>query len=111
MANNEFTLKRGATGAKIEATLSDTAGAFNLSGGAVTITVAKQGQTPVIDDAACDIVTAADGTIKYEFDETTANIAAGEYNVEFKATISGEVYIFPTDKRRPYGKLIVKESL
>ena len=108
----EFTLKRGATGAVMEVTLTDENGAFDLTGFAsVTLTAKKGTDSPVINAVACTVVTPASGLISFAF-TSSASIAAGEYDMEFKAIDgSGKIYIFPSDPDAPYGRLIVKEAL
>lgn len=109
--SNITNLKRGASGTVLTATLSDEDGAFNLTGMTVAIYVFQGSATPVINGAACTVVTAAEGTISFAFDATTSDLTPGEYRIEFVATDgSGKKYIFPSDRTRPYGRLIVKDS-
>ena len=93
-------------------TLTDENGAFDLTGfSTVTLTAKRGSDSPVINAASCSIVTPASGIISFAF-TNSASIAAGEYDMEFKATDgTGKVYIFPSDPEAPYGRLIVKEAL
>ena len=114
--NNEYVLKRGEVGTLLSFTLSDVNGAVNLNGWTVVVTAKKGSATPVIDEAACVLLpnqsTTDKGKGTYEFDSTTANIPAGTYNLEFKATNpSGDVYYFPKTHKEPYALLYVVEPL
>lgn len=93
-------------------TLLDENGAFDLTGfSTVTLTAKRGSDSPVINAASCSIVTPASGIISFAF-TNSASIAAGEYDMEFKATDgTGKIYIFPSDPEAPYGRLIVKEAL
>lgn len=112
-----YVLKKGATGAVLTATLKDEDdAAVDLSGyGGVTVSLRKQNTSddPVVDGAVCTVVTAASGIISYSFDGSAIHDAdAGRYDIEFKATDgNGDIHIFPTNKRYPYGELILQDSL
>lgn len=114
--NYEYILKRGEVGSTLQATLSDENGAVNLTGWTVTVTARKGIDTPVIDEGSCTLAanqtTTGKGKVSYEFTATTANIAAGTYDLEFKGTNSdGDVHYFPKSKDKPYATLTVIESL
>ncbi len=113
--NNTFTLKRGEVGAVMEFTLSDEDGTVNLSGKTVTLNVKKR-TTLIIDDVPCVIdpdQTANKGKGTYTFDATTAVIAKGEYNAEFKVVSGSNVSFFPKNKadERTYFKIEIQEPL
>lgn len=114
--NREYILKRGEEGSLLEATLYDEDGAVNLTGWTVTVTARRGTAAPVIDDAACTVLadqaTTGRGRITYEFDASTANVAKGVYDLEFKGTAAdNSVFYFPKSKEKPYGVLRVIESL
>jgi hypothetical protein len=115
MPNNEFTIKQGATGAVLIATLSDENGEVDLSDFEGVTMTASNGATPAIDAEPCVIdpdQEANTGKIRFFFDVTTANIPVGEYYIEFRATDATDgVHIFPTGGSTDYGKLYVTESL
>lgn len=115
--NNEYILKRGEVNTLLEFTLEDEDGPVNLSGWTVTVTAkAKTGGTKVIDNGACTLLPNQSTTDKgkgyYTFNSTTANIAAGVYDLEFKGVAPGSrVAFFPKDQYEPYARLRVIESL
>ncbi len=109
MSQREFTLKSGATGATLSAQLTDSAGALDVTGWTITITVRRGRDAPVIDNQPCTVN--GGGAIEFIFAEH-ANIPADNYNVEFKGIDpSGGVHYFPSHKTEPYGLLIVKANL
>lgn len=114
--NQQYTLKRGEVGTLLQATLSDDNGTVNLNGWTVTMTVKKGSNTAVVDEAVCTVVagqpSSNKGKIEYEWDATTANIPAGDYNLEFKAVNpTSDVYYFPKHPKEPYAILHVIEPL
>lgn len=112
----EFVLKRGSTGAVMVATLKDAAGAVDLTGWTIKLTL-KLGNSavPQIDESDCVVdpdQVANKGKVRHLFDETNCNIPKGVYNAEFKATDpNGEIHYFPTEKNNLYERVIVQDSL
>lgn len=111
-----YELKRGATGSAFIVVLKDGGVPTDLTGfSSMKFVAKKQGREGrVIDDAICEIFAdqvGSRGRVKYEFDETTSNILSGTYDCEFHGQKAGEVYIWPTSKLVPYGKLIVRDSI
>ncbi len=110
-----FVIKRGASGAAFVATLKDDSGPVDLSDFTEVLFVAKRaGRGTVISGAECDInpdQVNLKGKVRYEFDDSTSDIPSGEYDVEFHATDSDGLHVFPTSKAEPYGKLIVLPAL
>ena len=114
MRNNEYQLKKGASGAVIIVTLYDANGVVDLSGyTSVKMTARKGSATPVLDHIAMTIdPVPTTGKVSYAFDGTTSNIAVGTYSLEFKATDPmGDVQYFPTNKQKPYAVLNVLKTL
>lgn len=114
MATTEYVLKRGASGAVISVTLRDANGVFDLTGfSSVKMTARKGTQTPVLDEVTMSIGSPATaGVVTYAFTPTTSDIFPGTYDLEFVGTdASGDKHYFPTNKRTPYGKLIVQRNL
>lgn len=114
--SNEYILKRGEVGSRLEFELNDKDGPVNLNGWTVTMTVQRGSDAPVIDDAACVLLpnqaTTDKGKGYFQFNSTTANIAVGRYNLEFKGvTPSLAVYYFPKQFREPYARLQVIDPL
>lgn len=98
-------------------TLCDENGAVNLAGWTVTMSVKKRGATtPVVDEDSCTLLpnqsTTDKGKGTYEWDSTSANIAVGDYYLEFKAVNpDGDIYYFPKSAKEPYAILHVIEPL
>jgi hypothetical protein len=116
MPNNRFTIKQGATGAVLVATLSDENGEVDLTDfSAVTMTaLSERSETPAIDAEPCVIDPDQEtnpGVVRFNFDSDTANIAVGEYLIEFRATNASGVHIFPTGGMSEYGRLAVTAPL
>jgi hypothetical protein len=111
--NIEFEMKRGASGAVITPTLSDANGAFDLTGFASVVMTASKGDVTVLDAVEMDIdpdQEANTGVVSYAFTAETADIVPDTYNLEFVGTdADGGVHVWPTDRTKPFGKLIVLE--
>lgn len=113
--NLRFTMTRGETGKvlwfKLEPTNAEgVAEAVDISDWVVTLTVSKNG-TNYIDDALCvadldQVANIGEGT--FTFDETQADLVAGEYRLRIKGIDTGaNIYYFPTLPNRTYGMLKV----
>ncbi|MFZ9272094.1 MAG: hypothetical protein ACO24B_01620 [Ilumatobacteraceae bacterium] len=114
--SNEYILKRGEVGTRLEFTLKDKDGAVNMNGWTVTVTAKKGSDAPAIEDAACVLEanqpTTGKGKGYYQFDSTTANIAAGLYSLEFKGVApGGATHFFPKSRDPKYARLLVLETL
>lgn len=112
MDNTTLTMKRGEVGVVFNITLKANGSAVDLTGKTVTLTARKNLNTDaVIDDYSCTV--SSGGIITFTPDSTAANVAKGEYLLEFKVTGSGRTDYFPknADGTRTYGKFIVQESL
>lgn len=115
MRNLLYTMTRGETGKIINFTFEPTnadgvAERTNLADSVVTMTVSK-GTTIYIDNAECvadpDQVNNI-GKGSFTFDETQADLAAGEYRLRFKEVDNGgNVRYFPTLPNRTYATLKV----
>lgn len=92
------TIKRGDTFPFLKATLSNQAGAANLTGATVRLILKTKGATPtVVVDEPCAIVNALTGEIEYEWapaDTASVNTLDGEFEVTWS---DGEITTFPTD--------------
>ena len=116
MKMSEYVLKRGEVGTVLEFTLKDANGPVNLNGWTVTVTAKRGANAPVIDAAACTLAanqpTTGKGKGSYTFTSTTANIAVGLYDLEFKGvTPAGAVYFFPKSRDERFASLLVMEPL
>lgn len=96
--NNGIKLKKGDTLYPFYVWLADSNhNKIDLTGHTVTITMSKAG-TKKINAAACTVVTAADGYIKYDFtsgDVDTADTYKAVFTVTETAT--SKTLTFPTD--------------
>lgn len=117
--NSTFTVKRGAVGTVLNFRLLDADKLPFALTGLLTLTARKGRQSPVIEDAPCVIgsnqqfAAASVSTSSFVFNDESANVRAGEYNLEFSHldTLSGAVTKFPVNSKQPYAKLIVHEAL
>lgn len=110
-----WTFKRGSVGKVLEGNLRDANGPFEITG-TLTVTAKKAGVSPVINAASCTPdadQTANKGDFTFTLDGTTANIAAGTYNIEFRHVDGANVSVWPDDPNasKMYGKLVVTEAL
>ncbi len=92
----DFYLKRNDTKEPIQATLSDQAGAVDLTGATVRFHMKNRAGTVVVD-APAEVVTPAGGVVRYQWQaEDTA--AAGDFYAEWEVTFpSGAVQTFPNE--------------
>jgi len=115
----KYAIKRGAVGAVITEVMRDVEGKpIPLGGKRVTLAATRSrpsqqpGEKPALSDVECrqdpnQFQNA--GRVSYAFDEKTANIPAGIYNLEYKIqNEDGSVVYFPAGG---YAKLTVLESL
>jgi hypothetical protein len=100
-----FTIKRNDRLPSLIATLADESGPYNLTGATVDIIWKPSGG--VATRAACTIVTAASGIVRYDW-SATDTLTAGTYDLEFEATISGKKMTFPN---AGYLQLIIEADL
>lgn len=112
----EYILKRGEVGTRLNFTLKDADGAINLTGWTVTVTARRGANAPVIDNAACTLeanqTTTGKGKAYYTFTSTTANVAVGSYDLEFKGVAPGNVvHYFPKSRDARFAKLLVISPL
>ena len=112
----EYILKRGEVGTRLNFTLKDADGAVNLTGWTVTVTARRGANAPVIDNAACTLeanqTTTGKGKAYYSFTSTTANVAVGSYDLEFKGVAPGNVvHYFPKSRDARFAKLLVISPL
>lgn len=112
-----FILKRGAGGATLNFKLFDERRQpVRLDGCAVTVTARKNGASPVLENLPCAVGTNqrfdGAGFASFKFDENSARIPAGKYDLEFTVTdADGGRRKFPNTQKQPFAKLIVQESL
>ncbi len=103
----DFTTKQHDTWPPIEATLSDTNGALNLTGASVRL-ILKTVAGAVAVDAACSILDPLGGVVRYQWVPTdTATVAT--YQGEFEITWSdGKITTVPNDE---YFKVVIVADL
>lgn len=92
----DFYLKRNGTKEAIQATLSDQAGAVDLTGATVRFHMKNRAGTVVVD-APAEVVTPAGGVVRYQWQaEDTA--AAGDFYAEWEVTFADEkTQTFPNE--------------
>ena len=79
----------------LRATLSDENGPVDLTGGTVKVWFClKAGGTP--KSGNCTIVDEAGGIVEYAWASGDSD-TAGDYNLEFVATLAGKTITFPND--------------
>ena len=92
----DFYLKRNDTKEPIQATLSDQAGPVDLSGATVRFHM-KDRRGVVVVDADAEVVTAASGVVRYQWQAEDTE-AAGDFYAEWEVTFaSGAVQTFPNE--------------
>jgi hypothetical protein len=80
----DLTIKRGDTWPPLAATLTDEEGPIDLTTATtITLILKSQGQSPVTIEGVCDVVSAAAGTVKYEWEASDTN-AVNTYDAEFE---------------------------
>jgi len=94
----DFTIKRGDDRPLLNATLKDANdSAVDITNAdSVTLKVRKVGASTLLIDAAATIVSAVDGTVRYEL-STTQTAVAGHYIFEFQVNWGSATETFPTE--------------
>ena len=91
-------IKRGDTHPPFKATLSDAAGAANLTGATVKLILKTKGATPtIVVNAACVITDALQGKVQYNWiaaDTAAVNSLDGECEVTWA---DGKITTFPNE--------------
>lgn len=91
----DLTVKTGDTHPPITATLTDSAGAVDLTTADSVRFVMKSGATVV--EGACTVTNAVAGEVEYDWAAGDTDVA-GTYEVEFEVTWNvGEIETFPND--------------
>lgn len=94
----DVTIKQGDTAPSLAATLEDGAGnAVSLVGATVRFRMKPIGGGSLVMDGAAVVVSAAAGTVRYDWQATdtqTAGLYLGEFEADFGA---GQVQSFPND--------------
>lgn len=107
----DITIKKGDRSRSVSADLSVDGVAINLSGCTVTFIMRNRATNVVKVNAACVIVTAATGSVRYDWGATDTN-EVGDYDVEFKITNgSGLVERVPTHPGKKYYSAQVWDNL
>jgi hypothetical protein len=105
-AATDFYLRKGDTGPYYYVQITDSSGAVNLSGGTVTVTMKSLTGTVKVDAAAASITSAANGYVEYQWTTTDTNWPTN-FLIEFKLTLGGRIYTFPT---RDTARVIIKDN-
>lgn len=80
----DYTIKQHDTWPPIEATLSDDVGPMDLTGATVKLLLKSAGAGTTLVEGVCEIVSAAGGTVKYEWDPAdtaSVNTFSGEFEI------------------------------
>lgn len=114
--NTEFIMKTGSVGTVMNFRLSTHYGAVRLVGATVTVTIRNANTGDVcVKDGHCEIHANPfqnTGIAAYVFDETTANLPEGSYQMEFVVTYaSGKTEYYPTSEFINFAKLTIKPNL
>lgn len=105
-----FNIKKGSTGPSLVMVLQDSTGtALNLTGATVTFSMTPaRGSTPKINDAACVIVSASAGKIRYDWQASDTD-TIGSFDAEVTVTwADGKIERFPS---KGYITVVVERSL
>lgn len=104
----DFVVKQGDKGLVITGAFVDSAGAaINLTGGSVTVAIRQMTALAPLTTATATITGASAGLVSYTLTATDTALA-GQYMVEFHATVSSNTYTAPT---AGYYELTVEENL
>ena len=95
-----FIIKQNDTSPSIEATLTDINGtAINIADASVRFHMKNLTNNSVVVDAAANIVTAASGIVRYDW-QAADTAKAGIYSCEFEVTYSdASIETFPNDEQ------------